>query len=189
MCVAGNTLSISNGLAHIPGAGQYLKTGTWGRTVADALGGGNPFTGALDAVKTLFGNSANAQALAETATGMAAAGPLQGFGSLAKGSTGGLSVAPDIVGKTAEVDVKAGAKLLGATAEAGEGAASGVGVVLLAGYGILTVGEGLYCGVTNFQLWKGHAMTHKLYGILLGFVFALRNPCTSRQPASFLNRL
>ncbi len=48
---AGRTVSISNGLSQLCG-GQYLKDGTWSRTVADALGGGNPFTGLLDAGKT-----------------------------------------------------------------------------------------------------------------------------------------
>jgi len=157
---AGKTLSISNGLAHIPGAGKYLKDGTWGRTVADALGGGNPFTGALDAGKTLFSNKANARAIAQTATGMAAGGPAQGFGALASkggittlsgttniGSSAALS-APDLVEATAETGVKAGAELAGATAEVGEEAASGVGVFLLAGYGALTAVEAGYCAIT-----------------------------------------
>jgi hypothetical protein len=65
------------------------------------------------------------------------------------GNSAALS-APDLVEATTETGIKAGAELAGVTAEAGEGAASGAGLFLLAGFGVLSVGEAAYCTFINW---------------------------------------
>jgi RHS repeat-associated protein len=143
-----NKLTITNALSHLPGVGQYLKPGSWGRTAVDIAGGGNAVTGLLDAGRTFFGNSASGKDLAQTTVGVVA-DPSLGLNPIAKAvglaGQGAPSVAPDIV----EGSAKVATTLAGASAEVAEDAATGVGFIKLGIDAVLTVGSGGYCFLTQ----------------------------------------
>jgi hypothetical protein len=102
----------------------------------------------LEAGNTIFGKSAGAKDLAQTGVGILL-DPSMGLNPLVK--QGGLSgqgvpsIAPDVV----DASVKGAESLAGASAEATEEAATGVGLVELGIDAVLTVGSAGYCWMTQ----------------------------------------
>ena len=134
----GNTLTISNGLAHIPGVGKYVQNGSWGRTAVDTLGGGNVFTGLLSAGQTFFSNSSSGTDLAQTAVGVMA-DPSMGLNPAIRAAGGsGIPSALEAIEEGG-----------GSLAEAGAEGATGVGLIKLGADALLTMGSFGYCAFTG----------------------------------------
>ena len=132
-----NKLTISNGLAHLPGVGKYLQEGSWGRAAVDIAGGGNAVTGILDAGRTIFGKSSTGTQLAQTGVGIIA-DPSMGLNPVLK------AVGTEGVPSAVEV-LEGGGSFLEAAAEG----ATGVGLFKIGADALSTLGSFGYCLATQ----------------------------------------
>jgi hypothetical protein len=151
-----NKLTISNGINYISGGG-LLKVGSWSRTGADILGGGNAVAGILSAGQTLFGNSASGKQLAQTGAGMLAdpsmglnsalrVGGGKGIPAALEAVTGSLSNSGHVLEPAMEISVlETGGALTDAAAEG----ATGIGLIKLAADAVLALGSYGYCAATH----------------------------------------
>ena len=125
-----NKLTITNGIAQIPGVGSLIPEGSWARAGVDIAGGGNAISGLLATGQTLFGNSASGTDLAQTGAGILL-DPSMGLGPALE--AGGINVP----------------SALGALTDTVAEGATGVGLLKLGADFLLTLGSGAYCAVTQ----------------------------------------
>jgi hypothetical protein len=150
-----NKLTISNGISYISG-GRLLKEGSWSRTGADILGGGNAVAGLLSAGQTMLGKSASGKQLAQTGVGILAdpsmglnsalrVGGGKGVPSALEAVTASLSNTGHVLEPAMEISaLETGGALTDAAAEG----ATGIGLIKLGIDAVTTLGSAVYCGFT-----------------------------------------